>query len=124
MPSFNFKRRYADMIVNGTKRQTIRAPRKDHRNPQVGDDLALYVDQRSKRCRKLLDVRCSDRKNVTIDHDFCALGEQLLNPGQRDIFAIADGFDSFDELVGFFDADRELPFHGLVYYWQHPRDLQ
>lgn len=62
MPSLNFKKQFAPMIKEGLKpenertgrikRQTIRAYRKDGRNPHPGDVLHLFTGMRTKSCER------------------------------------------------------------------------
>lgn len=58
MPALNFKKRFEPMIESGDKRQTIRAKRKDCRDPKEGQTLYLYTGMRSKGCRKLGEAPC------------------------------------------------------------------
>lgn len=41
--------------MSGEKRQTIRANRKDGRDPKQGQPLMLYTGMRTKSCVKLID---------------------------------------------------------------------
>ena len=55
MPALNFKKEFADKVASGEKRQTIRALRKDGKNPRPGQKLYLYTGMRTKYCRKCGD---------------------------------------------------------------------
>lgn len=59
MPALNFQPRFAKMVENGTKRQTIRALRKDGRDPKLGDMIHLYTGMRTKKCRRLRTNYCT-----------------------------------------------------------------
>jgi hypothetical protein len=132
MPQFNFKKRFADMVEAGLKiqttappgtastiikRQTIRAKRKDGRNPHVGDTLYLFVAQRTKGCRRLGETICKEVHQITIDwHGINIDGGWLLNADKQDL-AVADGFNDFYEMKEFFRKEHGLPFEGLLYKW-------
>lgn len=66
MPAFNFKKQFAQAVKNKTKRQTIRAYRKDYRNPQAGDVLYLYTGMRTKNCQKLGEEQCNSVSEIEI----------------------------------------------------------
>lgn len=53
MGSFNFMAQYAPLVESGIKPLTIRAGRRDGRDPQYGDKLHLFTGQRTRKCRKL-----------------------------------------------------------------------
>ena len=53
MPALNFRAEFADAVERGEKCQTIRAYRKDGRNPKPGDTLHLYTGMRTRACRRL-----------------------------------------------------------------------
>lgn len=117
MAAFNFKKRWREPVRAGTKRQTVRAPRADGRDPEPGQQLQLYYGMRTKQCELLRRARCTGRKTVTIDFGHLEIDGRVQNEGQRDIFAIADGFEHFDDLQEFFAETHGLPFSGFVYYW-------
>lgn len=48
MPALNFKAQFAPLVESGAKRRTIRAFRKDKRDPKQGDTLYLYTGLRTK----------------------------------------------------------------------------
>ena len=66
MPLLGFKKQFAPLVEEGQKRQTIRAKRRDGRNPHAGETLFLYTGLRTKSCRKLGISGC---KSVPGDHD-------------------------------------------------------
>lgn len=127
MVALNFKSQFADDVEDGRKRRTIRAPRKDGRDPKKGDKLQLYTGMRQKGCRKLLDAECWRVRPVEIDHMGIKIDGRSLyagdapayqggpDPEQYDgDFARADGFDSFSDMVEFFEREHSLPFKGLL----------
>lgn len=54
MGLYNFKARFAAPIQAGTKRHTIRAPRKGGREDQPGDMMYLYTGLRTREAAKIL----------------------------------------------------------------------
>ena len=56
MAALNFQKQFAPDVESGIKLQTIRAKRK---NPiKEGETLYLYTGMRTKKCRKLGEVKC------------------------------------------------------------------
>ena len=106
MVAYSFKSQFAGPIIDGTKRQTVRANRNRHARP--GEAIQLYSAMRTKHCRKLLDIDpiCTDVLPITIDIDdlggFGATGSPVvsriwidgiwLDQDQITEFAMADGF--------------------------------
>lgn len=123
MPLLNFQSRFAPLVESGEKRQTIRAHRKDGRDPKVGDRLFLYTGARTKECRKLGESGCVRAERIEIGSKgsivlgFAGRFPVTLNERSRERFARADGFESWTELVGWFEATHGLPFRGLLIEW-------
>ena len=119
MPAINFKQRYGEAILAGTKTQTIRAPRKDHRpTASKGQIVALYTGMRTKSCRKLMDVLCTNTSQIVIDNDPYRIIVNGTPVKDEDAFVKADGFDGFLDFVEFFDKTHGLPFHGTLIEWE------
>jgi hypothetical protein len=131
MVALNFQAQFADDVEDGRKRRSIRAPRKDGRNPKRGDKLQLYTGMRQKGCRKLLDTECVRVRPVVIDHMGITLDGRKLYTGDspayqggpdaeayENDFARADGFGSFGEMVDWFEQTHDLPFAGLLIEWK------
>lgn len=117
MPALNFQARFADLVESGEKRQTIRALRKDGRDPKPGDTLYLYTGMRTKACRKLLEAECRSARPVTILDVGVCLGDDLPRRAERESLARADGFDTESEMVRWFQKTHGLPFKGLLIRW-------
>lgn len=124
MPAINFKKRFAEMVESGEKRQTIRPKRKDGRNPHPGDRLYFYVGLRTKGCRFLGEAICREVIPVYFEGGgIIVLGVERLDQEQKEDLAKKDGFASFDEMEQFFDdlyqegEEQGLPFHGLLVKW-------
>lgn len=117
MPAFNFKKQFASDVESWKKRQTIRAKRKDGRNPHVGDKLYLYTGMRTKSCRKLGESICKEVHQITIDQCGINLDGDWLKACDCEHIAFHDGFISFHEMRIFFNKEHGLPFNGLLYKW-------
>ncbi|MCA6580459.1 MAG: ASCH domain-containing protein [Pseudanabaena sp. M57BS1SP1A06MG] len=115
MPALSFSV-FRDKILSGAKRHTIRAKRK---HPiKVGDKLYMWWKQRSpKEKEKLGESTCIRVSPITIT----GLGVSCEDIGVRyhclDLFAIADGFDNWDEMRDFFQNTHGLPFEGDLIEW-------
>jgi len=116
MPAFNFKKRFAPLVEQKIKRQTVRAKRKDGRNAHVGDTLYLFTGMRTKSCRRLGEEICKEVHEIHIDSFGIYIGEWLTDR-ERANFAVADGFKDFGDMKEFFNKERGLPFEGLLYKW-------
>lgn len=116
MPILNFKSCYAAAIESGTKRQTIRRPRK--RPIKVGDELFLYTGLRTKLVRKLkikgqymktlfayvyCDPICTQVGTVSFDPPLGIIvdGRRLYFKDAH-AFAVADGFQTVPGMMSFF----------------------
>ena len=65
MVAYSFQKQFGRPILDRTKSQTIRGPRKRHAYP--GDDLQLYVGMRTKYCRLLARAKCASVSPILID---------------------------------------------------------
>ena len=117
MPALNFQKQFAPLVESGEKRQTIRAPRKDGRNPKFGDRLHLYTGMRTRACRKLAERTCTAATNVTIGQSFVRLADRYLTDDECQRFARADGFESMQAMLNWFAETHGLPFSGIVINW-------
>jgi hypothetical protein len=114
---------FKDKIISGAKRQTIRGVRK---NPiKEGETLYLWWKQRSPEREKLGEAICTRAREIWIctdGYDFPDDQYSLVDhPSLLNDFAIADGFNNWQELVEFFDTAHGLPFEGVLIEWD---DLQ
>lgn len=131
MVALNFKAQFAEDVEIGSKRRSIRAARKDGRDPKRGDVLQLYTGMRQKGCRKLADAECVRVSSVLIDRMGVTLNGQKLYAGDAPAylggpepscydgdFARADGFQTFGDMCEFFETEHGLPFKGLLIEWR------
>lgn len=123
MPAINFQKQFAPLVESGQKRQTIRALRKDGRDPISGDRLFLYTGMRTKGCRKLMDTVCASTYAITIKtNGTIKLDGQVLHHRTAEELAQADGFESRDAMIAWFSKTHEMPFHGRLIKWSEKRD--
>jgi hypothetical protein len=129
MPALNFKKEFAEDILIGKKRQTVRAPRKDGRDHcKVGDTIKLYIGMRTKGCELLRTGSVTHTEPIRIEPTGMYLSDQLLfaslhsrrNEQTDDEFAKAQGFVDFMKMAAWFDDVYGLPFEGTVIYWNEP----
>lgn len=110
MVAYSFKERFISKIRAGIKNQTIRGPRSHPTRP--GQELQLYYAMRTVHCRKIGDAVCRDVRPILLDFDRLHVEifdkESIVFESRpaRDLFAIADGFESWTDLVEFWRADR------------------
>lgn len=122
MPALNFRAEFADAVERGEKCQTIRAYRKDGRNPKPGDTLHLYTGMRTRACRLLAVRRCTAVKPVLIVESYALVAGETLEGDALERFAKADGFDGWSDMSRWFERTHGLPFHGLAIYWGQSRE--
>lgn len=116
MPALSFSV-FREKILDGSKRQTIRAIRK--RAIATGDKLFLYWKQQSpKDCEKLGEATCTSVRHIQIMRNGYVMPyESQMVKARLDTFAIADGFESWDDLVSYFEKSYGLPFKGVLIQW-------
>jgi hypothetical protein len=140
MVAYSFKKRFADPIRVGlglvkmcppsdlprAKTQTIRAIGK-RRHARPGETIQIYVGMRSIDCEKLGDARCKSVDPVTLfigpRPGFLGVniaGEYFCSPRRTLEFAQADGFDSVEAMIAFWDTEHPAitEFHGLLIRWE------
>jgi hypothetical protein len=116
---------FKDKIISGAKRQTIRAVRK---NPiKEGETLYLWWKQRSLEREKLGEAKCLKTTKIQISKDkalklinafdYIWQNIPIESPDELRKFAIADGFDNWQQMVEFFETTHGLPFEGVLIQW-------
>ena len=119
--AYNFKQQFVTPILVGTKRQTIRAPRKRH--ARRGETIQLYTAQRTKYCRAIgtatCQIVCAVMLDFTTDNRVMTGGTVFQSGHNLDEFARMDGFADWSELREFWS--REHPgathFNGVLIRW-------
>ena len=107
MPALNFQTRFAPKILSGEKPFTLRALRKDGRDPQAGQPLYLFTAMRTKQCKKFAEHPC--RFAVTI-----CLGWKLVAIPPFAPLIAADKLELFSRLDGFENYEAFCRFHGIT----------
>ena len=118
-----FQWQFADAVITGRKRSTIRPPRK--RPVYTGDQLSLRRwEGKPYRSRQavLRDVTCTRSAPILIDEP---LGQDFvfeidgwrLNQEQWSKLARREGFRCTTELLDWFKANYGLPFEGVLIEW-------
>lgn len=136
MPLLGFQSRFAQLVESGEKRQTIRAYRKDGRDPKPGDRLYLWTGLRTKGARKLgeavairvtpIEIRRRMAWLPGVRNRWLKIDVYLEGPrgGRRKLtsrevvaLSIRDGFTGPALFGFFFELNHGLPFHGLLIEW-------
>lgn len=136
MPAYSFKERFVPMILDGTKRQTIRALRTGRQgHAMAGDTVYLYFGMRTKWCKKLGESKCTGSQPIEIlqNGEIWLYDNQLrlnaIRITDKNAFAWDDGFRpegstrenparAFDLMITFWMRTHSLPFKGWVIYWE------
>ena len=110
-------------LLDGSKRSTIRAVRKDGYVPAVGAPFYAYTGMRSLNCQKILEGLIDSVVRIRIDFgpdQSVEIGGLVLAGDEaKDKFARADGFQSFEELVDWFhDMYGGDEFNGHLIEWE------
>lgn len=92
-----FKRQFAPFVLDGSKRHTIRAERKDRKVPSIGETLHLYADPRQKAMELLGRWPCTKVESITILRHF--------NPSVPILVSIAGVLLADDEAADFLWRD-------------------
>ena len=122
MPALNFYARFAPGVEDGSKTTSIRARRKDGRDPRPGQTLYLYTGMRQSGCRKLREAVCESARDIEIDTDgSVTISNRRLPPAEKELLATGDGFKNFDEMYDWFREKRGLPFDALLIRWGKAR---
>jgi hypothetical protein len=126
MPLYNFKARFAEAVATGQKCQTIRALRRDNRNPEVGEPLYLYTGIRTKKVRKLRVAKTTNVRPIQIDEQpyegqllpLVFLDGHLLAPEELEQMARRDGFGDTADFMAWFRQLHGYPFSGILIEWE------
>lgn len=129
-PLLGFSKEFARDVRSGAKRQTIRAYRKDRRDPKVGQTLYLWTGLRRPGARKLgekvclsvysvmlLDPSTTAFSPVRMGNDSVPRALFDLDYDEREALADRDGFLGAADMLRWFDKVHGLPFRGLVIRW-------
>lgn len=114
-----FKPRFAPLVADSTKVQTIRPPRKKSVRP--GHILSLRkwsgLPYRSPQVILCPPRVCLAVEPVRVARDRIVVSSRTLDCEAAETFAAADGFVNFAEMVEWFDNEHGLPFDGILIRW-------
>lgn len=103
--NYNFKPAFVDAIASGTKRQTIRPPRK-RGHATVGDELQFYTGMRTAGSRLIGRSICTNSYGVRMQWGdaplFTANDQIFTSDKDLNLFANRDGFDNWTQMEAFF----------------------
>ena len=116
-----FQERFADLVADGTKRQTIRGVRKDGRSPALGDTLSLrtWLGRPRASGQRLLrpECPCVGVGSVWINEGGVSVDGYIMDLGERNELAKSDGFRDYEEMHEWFREQHRLPFRGVLIRW-------
>lgn len=124
MPLLNFQKQFAPKVESGEKNHTIRARRKDGRDPRKGQTLFHYTGLRTKASRKLGESICTRSVPIHIDPDYVVVAGIVLSDYQEETLATSDGFDTVSDFREFFLKNHpkkgtgEEQFDGYLIQWE------
>lgn len=129
MPAYSFKARWVHAVETGRKPITIRAKRKDRRDPRVGQVAHCFFLLRRKECRLLrrspiievdeIVIRAKGASGVKVN-----VAGAWLNDAQVKALAKLDGHDSPIHFRAFFEDQHGLPFSGHLIRWDPTRTVE
>ena len=124
MPMISFSM-FKSKILAGLKTQTIRSPRK---YPiKKGDYLSLWWKVRTQEGYKFGDSTCTKITPVLIYEDHVEIktpmctaypSTNIWQPSTLELFATDDGFESWQEMLGYFRPRLGEPLE--IIKWQYP----
>ena len=124
MVAYSFQPRFAPLIREGLKLQTIRAPRARHARP--GERLQLFTGLRTRHAMKIVpDPICVTVSRCDITFASGRIGRIVvagIPVRDLDQFAAFDGFEDRTDMSAFWlERHGAAPFSGLLIEWSHPR---
>lgn len=121
MVAYSFKRQFIRPILDCSKMQTIRAPRKRH--ARAGEELQLYTAMRTKACRAIGIATCASVDEVTLDFSIGRVaidGSDVIGTLREcDAFARLDGFQSWLSMATWWASEHDIskPWRGVLIRW-------
>ena len=109
---------FKEKVKSGAKCQAI--AKKSRKNPiKAGDKLDLYWKQRSPESEKLGEAICKRIDSIEITASYFSLPYIFASTmNVLNAFAIAYGFDNWNQLIEFFEETHGLPFKGVLIEWE------
>ena len=103
MPALNFQTQCAAPILAGKKPFTLRAPRKDGRDPKSGQPLYLFTAMRTKQCKKFAEKPCRFATTICLGWRSVSIPTigQLVTERELELFSRLDGFENYAAFCAF-----------------------
>lgn len=135
MVAYSFKKQFVEPILLGTKRHTIRAPKKGRaRHARPGDQLQLYTGMRTRQCKLIAKAPCESVYEVLLcwdtdtifvvdtspdEHGKARYHSRSMSAAEAEKFARDDGFASLAAMKAFWTKTHPgVPvFKGVVICW-------
>lgn len=119
MGLYGFKKQFVPHILDGTKRHTIRAPRRVEDKP--GNTFYGYTGLRTPKAEKLIEAPYIKGEPIVIEppSGLIEVAGIKLVKDEREALAIADGFGSLLEMMAYW-SDVDL-FEGRLHHWDFER---
>lgn len=114
-----FQEHFAPKVKSGEKRQTVRLVRK-RRPIKLADNLSLRRWKGRPYASKqevLREEVCKELRSIYIAFDEMMLDGHVCTQDWQHLFAKADGFDSYDDMLYWFNKTHGIPFRGVVIKW-------
>lgn len=128
MVAYNFAPRFAPLIADGLKRQTIRAYRRGRaRHALRGDALQLYTGMRTTACELVARAVCTEQLPIAMEVSGTGIasieiGGRRYPPQHYREFALADGFTGFPDMGAFWlYMHGRGRFEGVLIRWDDVR---
>ncbi len=124
MVAYSFQARFAPLIREGLKLQTIRGHRARHARP--GERVQLFTGLRTKQASRIVaDPVCITVSNCEITFASARISRVVvagLPVRDLDMFAALDGFEDLGDMTAFWlERHGAKAFSGVLIEWAHPR---
>jgi hypothetical protein len=113
MPAVNFKRQFAERVLRGAKRTTVRPGVRF----KVGDRFYGYYGMRTKQVLKLVEGKVIAADVIEVVRGAVTVAGRMLTLGEAHALAVGDGFSGLVEFCAFFAKQYGLPFAGQLVQW-------
>ena len=123
MGLYGFKQQFAPFVLNGSKRHTIRAPRRYEDKPGVSTFFG-YIGLRQKGATKLIVAPYLKNNQIVIEPPSGLIevaGIKLVDD-EKEALAVADGFASLPVMMQFWRKVKL--FEGLIHHWDFERRVR
>jgi hypothetical protein len=114
MPAVNFQAQFAERVVRGSKRMTVRPGARF----KVGDRFFGYYGMRTKRVIKLVEGNVIAADVIEVVRGAVTVAGRMLTLGEAHALAVGDGFSCLVEFCAFFARQYGLPFTGQLVQWE------